>query len=350
MQSIKEIIEQDQFLQELLASPLLPSNSNSSAAVAAAIRKADYQRIVAFRNVMSYSMQQQLYRCPREFQFSKLRAATNAPRLEAEQSVTFAFGHAVGAGVAIYDQTRDMQKALFATFLAWEIDLFAVSEKRGGKESFDEAMWAVESYATFFEEELSDLDDMELAGIESTIAIDLENNYFYVGHIDELWKSKDGSRFLVKENKTDGSKEIDPAKYSNSDQALSYSAAVAASGGSSYSVLYTIYSKPEQRWIRMDFAKPKLARIHWLQDQGMTSAMVNMYADANFFPKRGGSCIRFNRRCHLYEECDMNPDTMFGMKFDDLPRATMELLDMIEHYDIKVTWSDVVKSVCAEGE
>ena len=338
-------------LQALLDSSVDSGSQSAAGSAAAAVQKLSYNRLVALRNVTSYSMQQELHSCPRYFQFLKLRAdhsLSNPLQSEESGSVTFAFGHAVGAGVAVYDQTQDLQQALFATFLAWDIDLLETAEHIPGKkrklESFAHACWAVMQYPNFCDEE-TDLSEYEVVQLEATVGVDFENGHYYIGHVDELLRSKYSGRLKVKENKTSGFASVDPALYSNSDQALSYSVIVDAHGASEYEVLYTIYSKPEQRWIAMSFVKSGHAKLEWLQGQALISSDIEMYEEGNFFPKRGGSCMRFNRRCPLYEECDLSPDRLFGKRFADLQSCTgREDLEAIEKIDYWVTWSDIVKS------
>ena len=338
-------------LQSLLESSVTSSTSQTAGSAAAAVQKKSYAQLVAFRNVTSYSMQSELHACPRLFQFMKLRADQSLEMLdevEESGSVTFAMGHAVGAGIAVYDKTRDLGNALFAAFLAWDIDLLAEHEHAPGKrkklESFAHACWAVMQYPNFIAEE-TDLEDYEVVQLEATVGVDFENDHYYIGHVDELLRNKYSGRFKVKENKTSGFASIDPALYSNSDQALSYSLIVDAHGASEYEVQYTIYSKPEQRWLSMDFVKSPHSKLEWLQGQALLSSDIDMYAEGNFFPKRGNSCMRFNRRCHLYEECDLSTDKIFGKRFSELRTcAGREDLEAVEKIDYWVTWSDIVKS------
>jgi len=339
-------------LASLLSTPLGEGTSDSIAS-AAAVRKFNYRALVELGNVSSYSMQNVLEDCPRKYQFTKMRAAVQIPIDPEDDEVpgnaTFAFGHAVGSGIAVFDQTGDIKASMLACFLAWDIDLlfdpFEEAQRTGRKakkDGFYHALWAVQMYPSFVAEE-TDLHEYDVVKLEANVVVDFENGHFYTGHIDELLRNRETGAFRVKENKTDGGVTVDPAKYSNSAQALSYSVAIHAHGATEYDVLYTIYSKPEQRWMAMSFVKSPLSKLEWLQMQAMKCAEIDMYSEANFFPKRGGSCMKFNRRCQFYEECDINPNTIFKMKFSELPQCeSFETLEAIEHIDYRVTWSDIV--------
>lgn len=307
------------------------------------IAKKNYQRLVALQNVSSYSMQQVFFRCPREYQWNKLAAFTGTT--EREDNVDHAFGHAIGAGIAVFDQTQDLQKAKFAAFLAWGIDLWATdSYKRSPKDkSFHNVWLALELYPRFWAEELS-LFEYEIVDIEATLAIDLENGSFYTGHIDEVLRHRERGSFLVKENKTTGDSLVDPAKYSNSEQTVSYSTVIDHLGGQDYDVLYCVYSSLERKWISFTFPKTKLAKAEWLQDQLFIADDIERFSDADFFPKRGSSCLRFGRQCEHYGTCDLQTNKVFGMRFQDLPRVVQATdLDEIEHYKYKLKLSELVE-------
>lgn len=306
------------------------------------VSKNGYNLLVQNSNLMTYSTSEILYSCPRKYAIKKMQAESGtADRLN---SPTFAFGHAVGAGVAVYDETQDLRKAIWNAFLAWDIDLFDEerrTERSNGK-SFFEAVWALYVYKTFYEEE-TDLGSYETVKIEGTIAIDFEDGHYYSGHIDEVLRHKLTGKYRVKENKTTGMKNVDPALYSNSNQALSYAVVVDMLGGSDYEVHYTVYSSAEQRWMQFFFVKQGFKKAEWIQDQLLTHQALDHYTELKFFPKRGASCFNFMRRCEYYESCDIAIKTAFGKEFAQLPRIT-SLADIheIEPIDFPTTLTEIV--------
>jgi hypothetical protein len=326
---------------------VLGSSVNSATEASTAVAKDDYSKLVAFGNVTSYSMEQLLHSCARKFQLAKLTAGS-IDSAERESNATFAFGHAVGAGVACYDGTRSLKDAIFAAFLSWNIDLFEEQERKSNRaapnKSFHHAIWALYCYETFYRDE-TDFADYELVKAEATLAVDFENGHYYVGHIDEQLRHKETGSFKIKENKTTVYATVDPALYSNSDQALSYALVIDAVGASEYDVVYCIYSSTDQRWMLMEFVKSALQKAEWLQDHTMMHSVIDMYSEANFFPKRGKSCIEFGRRCQQYETCDYNPDQVYGMQFKELQKVqSFADLEAIKPFDYKFTWSDIVSN------
>lgn len=337
----------DEILNSSITENSLTKDSNKGTNNAVAVRKNSYKQLVAFKNVTSYSMQESLLACPREFQLNKLRASLDSADHVEEDNVHFAFGHAVGAGVATYDETHDLQKAIWAAFLAWNIDLFAAVEPKprypDPKKSFHHAVWALETYAVFVQEE-TDLSDYEVVQTEASVAIDFENGHYYVGHIDELLRNKFTRAYRVKENKTTSASAVDPATYQNSDQALSYSVVVDSVGASEYEVLYTIYSSTEQRWLQMSFVKSPLSKAQWIQTQYFRQSDIELYSDNNFFPKHGSNCVRFGRRCQHFGECDFSSQRVYGKTFKELPLCTsFNDLEEIEHYHFKLKISQILQ-------
>lgn len=306
--------------------------------------KDTYSQLKRLQNVSSYSMQNEFYACPRKFMRSKLRADQEA-RETRETNVTFAFGHAVGAGVAAFDETLDLRAAIWQAFLAWDVDLLE-EEMRGTKKtgkSFHEAVWALYLWKSFHADS-TDLTDYEVLKSEATLVIDTEDGHYYITHIDELLRHKETGYLRVKENKTTGLVNVDAASYSNSDQGLSYSILADMLGAQEYEVMYTVYSTAEREWIHFPFVKSASKKAEWLQDQLLRNAQQDQYAELKFFPKRGSNCMQYNRRCSEYEICDTSAQFAFGKDFKDLPRCTgREELEAIEHIDYFTTLTEVVE-------
>lgn len=305
------------------------------------VRKDNYSQIISFQNVRTYSTTDLFHQCPRKYALKKHQA--NRGTEERLNSPTFAFGHAVGAGVATYDQTKNLEQAIWAAFLAWDLDLLEAERKvasKGGK-SFVEAVWALYAYEAFVNTE-SIVRDYEVVEIEATLAVDFQDGHYYSGHVDELLRHPESGRLLVKENKTDGGAVIDPAKYSNSDQALSYSIVVDMMGEQSYTVLYCVYSTLDQRWYEYEFVKPVDLKAEWIQDQLLVNQQLDDYAKLEFFPKRGRSCMNFNRRCEYYETCGFSMTKSFG-RYDSLPKLeSLDQLAELEDITFRTTLAEIV--------
>ena len=351
-------------LDELFAQPMTESSEDkyaSSVSAAAQVKKNKYHLLHRYGNVTSYSTQQALFACPRLFMINKMSMNQQVEQDLPEHryaNVTFAFGHAVGAGVAVLDEGKSLEEAILATFLAWDIDLFSVERKNyKGKvletgKSFHEAVWAVMAYKEFRESELDEevsILDYECVDVEGEILVDFENGHFYTGHIDSVLRSRTTGRLKIKENKTDGSAVIDPTKYANSEQALSYAVVAQQFGEMEFDVLYTVYSVKEMRWVWFEFPKYTVHKAEWIQDQLLIGNQIDNYAEVKLFPKRGSACMRFNRQCDMFQRCDVTAQKAFGKEYQELPQATKEDLLAIEDFKYNVCVSDIVKSLQQEA-
>jgi len=305
------------------------------------VLKDGYSRLVSHGNLTTYSTQELFHACPRKFAIKKLQAYAGAE--ERANSPTFAFGHAVGAGVATYDATQDLRASIWEAFRAWDLDLLETERKPGKRlgKSFWEAVWALYVYEQFYKE--IGLDQYESIKIEATVAIDFEDGHFYSGHIDEILQHRQTGQYLVKENKTTGFTNIDPALYANSDQALSYAVVVDMLGGNRYDVLYTVYSPTAQEWTQFNFVKQGHKKAEWIQDQLLLHQQIESYQEIKFFPKRGRSCFNFMRRCEYFEDCDIAFKHKFDAEYADLPKiASLSDINAIEQIDFATTLTEIV--------
>lgn len=329
------MITSEQF-DAILDTPINSANSNASA-----VLKTNYDKLSSHANLTTYSTSDIFHSCPRKFAIKKLQAATGTA--ERINSPTFAFGHAVGAGIATYDQTQNLRAAIWEAIKAWDIDLFDEERKpkRKNGKSFWEAIWALYAYEQFYND--SDLSNYDCIKVEATVAIDFEDGHFYSGHIDEVLRHKVTGRYRVKENKTTGFANVDPALYANSDQALSYSVVIDMLGGTDYDVMYAVYSSTEQAWQQFDFVKHGYKKAAWIQDQLLLHRQIDDYKELNFFPMRGRSCYNFMRRCEYFDNCDMTSKTVYGKDYKDLPLIkSIADIDAIEKIDYAATLSEIV--------
>jgi hypothetical protein len=266
-----------------------------------------YATLQSFRNVTSYSMLSELHACPRKFHLIKANAAMGGGD---SSNVDFAMGHSVGAGVAAWLTSRNMTAALFNAFLGWRISFDAAIPTK--HKSIYDATTAIEKYAIFHEECLSDWEIWVLPGgkpaIELSISIDFENGYKHYLHIDVILKNKFTGQLAVQENKTTGFRSAEAAIYSNSSQGLSYAIVIdMLSEATSFEVFYCVYSTPSREWELLPFTKHTSVKAGWLLDVQLDHAALTTYKQVNFYPKRGESCYNFMRRCQFYGSCNLAP-------------------------------------------
>lgn len=264
-----------------------------------------YNQLQSHVNVTSYSILQELHSCPRKYQLIKARAASGGSQ---RPNVDFAYGHAVGAGVQSWLITRDLDVALFNAFLAWNIPMEAMIEKK--RKTHWNAMLAVMKYPEFHEMVLDDWEVFVLPNgkpaIELSFSVDFENGYKHYCHVDVILINTRTKQLAVQENKTTGSKEVESAYYANSSQALSYAVLLdQLQVDASYEVFYCVYSTTSREWQLLPFTKTSTLRAEWINDVRLDHATIDAYRAMEFFPKRGESCFNYNRRCEFFGECNL---------------------------------------------
>jgi hypothetical protein len=266
----------------------------------------EYQKLQSFLNVTSYSMTNELHRCPRKYQLIKARAASGGA---GSNNVDFAYGHSVGSGIQSWlSSGYDMDAAIFNGLMAWKLPYVAENPKT--KKSVWEATVAIQKYAEFHQDVL---DEWEVwvtpdgkPAIELSISVDFENGYKHYVHIDVILRNKRTGQLAVQENKTTSFRAADEALYANSNQALGYAAVVdMLSENTSFEVFYCVYSSTQREWQLFPFTKFTSLKAEWIADVRLDHALVSTYHQLKFFPKRGESCFAFNRRCEFFGTCNL---------------------------------------------
>lgn len=304
-----------------------------------------YHRITASINVTSYSKLGNLHSCPRYYELmmlSKTRQTIKESGVsiqlasEPQQNLDFAYGHSVGSGIQTFAATGNLQAAQFAAFIAWRADYDAVKVDARGNDSGKSLTWAlyaVEKFAFFWANEMAEWEILllpnEQAAVELAFAVDTQNGYFHLGHIDAVLRNKLTGRLAVWEGKTTGYESVNAAMYGNSYQALGYGVVVDAIAKQlgldtpDYEVFYIVYSSKSREFQLLPFMKNKSQRAEWLQDLLLNHAMLDKYQELKFFPKRGDNCInKYGRTCEWYGNCHMRNSSLFpGVEAVKLTKA-----------------------------
>lgn len=303
--------------------------------------KTNYAELMKLRNVTTYSQLTTFHRCPRKYFLDKheaLRKTKIRTGMDVQDNVDFAYGHAVGAGAQNFLVTRNMVKAQFATFMAWNADFSDSLEK--SKKSIWQASYAIERFMSFvLDSELSEWELMHLEDgtpcIEIAYELDTQNGFKHYGHIDLIMRHKRSGRIAIFEIKTHGFKQAEAAIYENSNQALGYSVVLDRMfpGLTHYEVFYLCYSALEDTWEFLPFGHTIHSKAEYLTDLVCDHSHILQYEAQGVFPKRGESCYDFRRRCKYFGECNMVPSI-------ELP--LLEVGGEAEKVNFKYTLSEVI--------
>lgn len=307
-------------------------------------RESGYEGSIDYRiRQISYSSRNLLRKCPRKFQLYKLRSTHRAEE-SLKTSITFAFGHLVGAAIQQSFQSVPDEKIIWDQFLAWKPDLFAEDEKTN--KSFWSAIIAFKRFQAARDSGF--LKDYELVYYEGKPACELSfciifpDGFRYRGHVDLVLRHIISGEVIVLECKTTGSTTINPATYVNSAQAIGYSIILDAIFPklSSYKVLYLVYKSKDGEFVQLPFSKTFLQRALWIRELLLDIELIKMYEEAEIYPMNGEACFDFYRECEYLNTCTLNTELL-------TKPCTPEEEDKLE-YQIVITLADLIEAQLAK--
>ena len=297
---------------------------------------------------LSYSSLLTLHTCPRKYQLYKL----NSKAEQAEDipgSVTFAYGHAVGAGIQGILEGRSIENVMFQEFLSWDIDLMADNPKQN--KSFWGAIFAIRQFASLYENGY--LEGYELveyngrSACELSFVIHLPDGFKYRGFVDAVLRHKITGEVLVLECKTTNAVNVNPAQYKNSAQAIGYSIVLDAIFPelSAYKVLYLVYQTKSESYVQLPFDKSYYSRALWIRELLLDIEMIKMYEAADIYPMHGESCYNFFRECEYLQICTLSTSNLTS----PLTKAGLEKInEQLGTFQINVTLEDLIAAQIAK--
>lgn len=304
--------------------------------------------------LMSHSSRTTLHKCPRKNQLYRLGSSKISlhKEKEEEQGVTFAYGHAVGTGVAsALENTTNPDKVILDTFLAWDTDLLDETPRQN--KSYWLAQFAVEKFMSLLANNF--LEDYELVyyegkpAIELSFCIKMPDGFYYRGFVDAVLRHKTTGEIMVLENKT-SSGTANAAMYKNSGQAVGYSVVldILFPDLSSYIVLYLVYETKSYDYVELPFRKSLLQRALWLQELLIDVERIKLYESYGAHPMHGEACFDFFRDCEYLSLC-----TMSTAQLTRTHPLSQEIIDSIADdlakYQFHVDFYDLVGAQIDKG-
>lgn len=305
-------------------------------------------------NISSYSTFGNLDRCERYFSINKLQLA-HAFAIKSiddpfvyENNMDLAFGKAMETGVQDVLLGKTKQETFFDMLLSWDMPLDAVHPKNYNK-TFMDASIAIDKFFWIKDNLFNGWEIAYFNGkpaIELSFCIDLGNGYYYVGHADIILYSPTQNLYRVIENKTTNFRNVDEAMYKNSDQAVGYSVILDSiakdkNATATFEVFYLVYSSAEEQFKLFNFTKSRSSRAGWLNTILFDYQRIELCRKTGFWPKRGGSCFSFNRRCRYFDLCDLPPES-FNTEgdFDYIDAAEIKK----HEFDFRFTLDEIIET------
>jgi hypothetical protein len=288
---------------------------------------------------LSHSSLETLHTCERKWQLEKL-LVDPAVREENEHTV---FGRAYGTGIATYLVTQDQEQALYQAWLAYWPEL------ESDKKSIVMCMAALMAAFTKLDTLLMEYEVAEFNGkpaVELSFRLDINSNYYFVGHIDVVLRHRFTGVYSVWDAKSTGLQLLDLSPlYQNSGQVLGYSVALDRIVGealSSYGVGFIVAQinagKMTTKTHLLPFEKTLLDRLKWFMTLGLDAKKLKEMEELGHYPMRGHSCLTFMRPCRYFGTCNLASL--------DIPKVREE--DLIQydfHYNLDDLISDHLERV-----
>lgn len=299
---------------------------------------------------LSYSSRLTLHSCPRKYQLYKLNSVQEDVDGNAGESVTFAFGHVVGAGIQSVLEGKSEDTIYMDCFKQWEADLLADNTKQN--KSFWLAVAAVQKFISLRQFGL--LKGWKLAywngkpAVELSFIIVFPDGYTYKGFVDAVLVHEETGEVMVLEVKTTSANYVAAATYKNSAQAIGYSIVLDAifPSLSSYKVQYLIYMTKGMKYEQMDFRKDYLSRALWIREIMLDVEKIKMYEGAGIYPMHGESCNDYYRECEYFNICTLSTDKLTKALE---PEHQEKILQSIEtDFQIKLTLNDLIQAQLAK--
>lgn len=255
---------------------------------------------------LSHSTLNTLDTCERMYQLEHVLENGTAR----EESEHFSFGHSFGEGVAHYLVHQDRDAAMLTAWLAYWPHIETPKKNQA------KALNALTVAFDALDNILQDYEVVEFEGktaVELNFRLNIDDTFYFAGHIDVVLKHRWSGQYFIFEVKTTGLAlhDLEPL-YKNSGQALGYSIALDRIVGeklTSYGVLYFVaqLGKDYTPTIKiMPFNKTLLDRLNWFMTLGFDVERLHRMAELSVYPKRGGSCLNYNRPCRHFGTCGLH--------------------------------------------
>jgi len=297
---------------------------------------------------LSYSSRLTLHSCPRKYQLYKLSSKENTDDEEdsSSESVTFAFGHAVGTGIQELLVHGNIEKAIYQAFLAWKADFLADNSKQN--KSFWIAAAAIKKFESLLQNGfLSGWDLYTYNGkpaTELSFIITFPDGFTYKGFVDAVLVNQESGAVMVLECKTTGMSYVSAATYKNSAQALGYSIVLDSlfPNLSHYKVKYLIYKTKALDFEVMDFEKDYLSRALWIREILLDIEMLKLYDNASIYPMHGESCFSFYRECEYLGLCTLSTEKLTNPLTESIVEQIQKSTE--SDFEIKLGLNDLILS------
>lgn len=283
---------------------------------------------------LSHSTMELFNSCERLFQLEKL-LVTDSVR---EESHHLSFGTAFGAGVADYFVHQDINKALYTGWLEYWPEIEA---KNKTIPHYVSAMLKAKAVMDTLLQDYEVVYFQDKPAVELSFRVNITPQYYYVGYMDIVLRNKWDGTCVVVDAKSTGLQLLDLSPlYQNSGQALAYSIvldAVTGEAQANYSVMYFVAQMTKTHEVNIHplvYRKTLLDRLNWFLALGSDVKRLELAEEIGFYPRRGGSCLKYNKPCKHFGTCTLSSfDKPKEIEPDEVEyQFVFELEDLIDNH------------------
>lgn len=295
---------------------------------------------------LSYSSLNLLHSCPRKYELTKLQSIDSYQE-DIDTQITFAFGHAVGDGIALILAGYDLDEVIWRVFLNWPLDTTWQHSK--SRKSLSLAIVALQKFNSL-KYEILDIENWEVLifngkpAIELSLKLNFPGNFYYRGYIDIVLQHKLTKKVLVVECKTTAAKSLSEAQYQNSNQATGYAVILdhIFPRLTDYEVLYLVYQSEYMEYHPFRFNKGMQRKAQWIAEVLLDIEMIKKYNEYGIYPTHGDHCVGYNKVCRFFDLCHMS-NTYLTKPLTEEAVAQI-LADNEKNFELKVDITEVIKT------
>ena len=308
---------------------------------------------------VSYSSLEVFNTCPRKFELYKIHPM----EMERDTSPALSLGSAVGVGYARYleliaenklDYQEILDDVLLETWRAYypalEDNVRSLSKAHVIVDRLIETPWVPNGVDDPCDWVLASFDGKPAA--ELSFAIQLTSDIYYTGYLDGVMYSPSTGLYRPLELKTSSLTNNLEVNFKNSAQGLAYALVIdklnKVKGKQQYTfdVHYRVAQLHRNKELAYQptihdfyFHKTLMDRLEWLLGLRLEVDRIGKYLEVSLFPKRGSSCLSWNRPCPFYGVCSLvntkhslqleseKKEFQFYFELDDLIEEALELVN-----------------------